>query len=277
MNYIEIEFNLSPLLPAREVLVAELAELGFESFDETDNGVKAYIQETEWNDVLLENLMTAQIEGLSWSWKKNIIEATNWNAEWERNFDPIVVDEKCLIRAPFHASNQDFPHIITIEPKMSFGTGHHNTTFLMVSEMFSLDFNGKIVLDMGSGTGVLAILAEQLGAVDIDAIDIDEWAFENAVENVERNSAQHVKCFKGGAELLGEKKYDIVLANINRNILIADMKAYAEVLKSSGRILFSGFYEQDIPLLVEEGKRNNLHLEKQRSKGEWCLLSMIKA
>lgn len=276
MNYIEIDFSLEPLLPAREVLVAELAELGFESFDEAETGVKAYIQEDQWNESLLENLMTADIEGLQWSWSKHVIEATNWNAEWEKNFEPIVVDDKCLIRAPFHNVNEQYDYVITIEPKMSFGTGHHNTTYLMVSEMLGIDFKNKVVLDMGSGTGVLAILAEQLGAQDVDAIDIDEWAFENAKENMNRNLVSHIQCFQGGAELLSGKKYDVILANINRNILLADMVSYANALITDGVILFSGFYSQDIPLLIEEGRKHGLQEKGNRSKGEWCLLHMIK-
>jgi ribosomal protein L11 methyltransferase len=277
MNYLEVEFTLRPLLPAREVLVAELADRGFDSFDETDEGVKAYIPVDSWNDETLEDLMTEGIEEQEISWTIKVIEATNWNAEWEKNFEPIIVDGRCLIRAPFHEEGEAFDYVITIEPKMSFGTGHHSTTHLMISEMLQTNFADQTVLDMGSGTGVLAILAEKLGATDIDAIDIDEWAFENAEENKMRNGATRITCYQGGAELLGKKVYDTILANINRNILLRDMHAYAAVLKSGGMILFSGFYSQDIPYLLEEGAKHGLTEVGRRELNEWNLLSMKKA
>lgn len=276
MNYIEVHFVLDPLLPAREVLVAELAERGFDSFDETEDGVKAYIPSENWQDETLEDLMTERIENQKMEWSIHLIESMNWNAEWEKNFEPIIVDDRCLIRAPFHEVTEKYEFTVTIEPKMSFGTGHHNTTFLMVSEIMKTELKDQIVLDMGSGTGVLAILAEKRGAKEVDAIDVDEWAYENALENLERNHCTKINCYRGGAELLGEKIYDVILANINRNILLADMHAYAHVLKPGGVILFSGFYRQDIPLLIEEGIKHGLDFISDREKEEWCLLKMRK-
>jgi len=276
MNYQEVTFILDPLLPAREVLVAELAELGFESFVETDEGVKAYIVSSDWNEGLLAELMTSQMEDQKIEWNSSEIEAINWNAEWEKSFDPIIVDNKCLIRAPFHEVEGSFEYVINIEPKMSFGTGHHSTTHLMIGEMMNMDWKGKHVLDMGAGTAVLAILAEMMGAESSDAIDIDEWAYLNSIENLERNNCSRIKSYQGGAELLTEQVYDTILANINRNILLRDMKEYVKVLKTGGEILFSGFYVQDIPELERVGGELGLKLVLQRERNEWCLLKMIK-
>lgn len=276
MNYQEVTFVLEPLLPAREVLVAELAELGFESFVETEDGVKAYIVRGDWNEGLLSDLMTSQIEDQKIEWTSIEIEAVNWNAEWEKSFDPIIVDNRCLIRAPFHEVEGSFEYVINIEPKMSFGTGHHSTTHLMIGEMMNMDWNGKSVLDMGAGTAVLAILAEMMGAESADAIDIDEWAYLNSLENLERNNCTRIKSYQGGAELLTDQQYDIILANINRNILLRDMKEYVKVLKTGGEILFSGFYVQDIPELERVGGELGLKLVLQRERNEWCLLKMIK-
>jgi ribosomal protein L11 methyltransferase len=273
MNYVEVSFLLDPILPAREVLMAELAELGFESFVESEEGLTAYIQQPDWNEGLLEGLMTSSIPDLKISWEVKTIEATNWNAEWEKSFDPISVDGACLIRAPFHEIQGDYKFVITIEPKMSFGTGHHATTHLIISEMLQMEWEGLDVLDMGSGTAVLAILAEKKGARDIDAIDIDEWAFENAEENASRNDCSKIRCLLGGAELLGDKKYDIILANINRNILLRDMHLYRAVLKDGGKILFSGFYEQDVVELEKVATPLGLKIQNKRLMNEWCMLS----
>jgi ribosomal protein L11 methyltransferase len=273
MNYVEVSFLLDPILPAREVLMAELAELGFESFVESEEGLTAYIQQPDWNEGLLEGLMTSSIPDLKMSWEVKTIEATNWNAEWEKSFDPISVDGACLIRAPFHEIQGDYKFVITIEPKMSFGTGHHATTHLIISEMLQMEWEGLDVLDMGSGTAVLAILAEKMGARDIDAIDIDEWAFENAEENAKRNDCSKIRCLLGGAELLGDKKYDVILANINRNILLRDMNLYRAVLKDGGKILFSGFYEQDVIELEKVATPLGLKIQNKRLMNEWCMLS----
>jgi ribosomal protein L11 methyltransferase len=273
MNYVEVSFLLDPILPAREVLMAELAELGFESFVESEEGLTAYIQQPDWNEGLLEGLMTSSIPDVKISWEIITIEATNWNAEWEKSFDPISVDGACLIRAPFHEIQGDYKFVITIEPKMSFGTGHHATTHLIISEMLQMEWEGLDVLDMGSGTAVLAILAEKMGARDIDAIDIDEWAFENAEENAKRNDCSKIHCLLGGAELLGDKKYDIILANINRNILLRDMHLYRAVLKDGGKILFSGFYEQDVVELEKVATPLGLKIQNKRLRNEWCMLS----
>lgn len=273
MNYYELEFDLNPVLPAREVLIAELAERGFESFVETDHGLKAYIGEPSFDNLLLENLMTIEIPDLKYSFVKTLIPDRNWNEEWEKNFDPIIVNDQCLIKAPFHTGLPKFEFEILIEPKMSFGTGHHATTHLIIEKMLKMEFENQNVLDMGCGTGVLAILAEMKGASSTDAIDIDDWAFENTLENIERNSCKHINVIQGGAESIPSNAfYDIILANINRNILTSDMWLYAQHMKSGSQILLSGFYTSDISELDGVAHGLGLKRQDQNSREEWCML-----
>jgi ribosomal protein L11 methyltransferase len=273
MNYVEVNVVLQPLLPAREVLVVELAERGFESFVETDNGVKAYIQEPDFSSHLLEGLMTADIPEQQLEITTAVIADQNWNAQWESSFEPILVDDQCLIRAPFHSDENKYPYTITIEPKMSFGTGHHATTHLIVSAMLSLDCTGKTVLDMGCGTGVLALLAEMRGSKAIDAIDIDEWAYENTLENIERNGCKHIRTIRGGAEVIPtDARYDLILANINRNILTRDMHAYVACMKPGASILFSGFYESDQPEIRACAEGLGLKFVEAHARNEWTMM-----
>jgi ribosomal protein L11 methyltransferase len=273
MNYVEVTALLNPLLPAREVLVVELAERGFESFVETEHGVKAYIQEPDFTPQLLEGLMTADIPEQRLDITTVVIVDQNWNAQWESSFDPIIVDDQCLIRAPFHAVEKIYPYTITIEPKMSFGTGHHATTHLIVSAMLSMDCNGKAVLDMGCGTGVLAILAEMRGSMQIDAIDIDEWAYENTIENVERNACKHIRTLQGGADAIpADVMYDLILANINRNILTRDMHLYVQHMKPDASILLSGFYESDQPEIRNAAESLGLKFVSSNLRNEWTMM-----
>jgi ribosomal protein L11 methyltransferase len=276
MNYVEVTAVLQPLLPAREVLVVELAELGFESFVETEDGVKAYIQEPDFNPQLLEGLMTAEMPEQKLEISTAVIADQNWNAQWESSFEPILVDEQCLIRAPFHAVEKEYPYTITIEPKMSFGTGHHATTHLIVSAMLPKDCTGKTVLDMGCGTGVLAILAEMRGSKNIDAIDIDEWAYENTLENIERNGCKHIRTIKGGAEAIpAEAQYDLILANINRNILTRDMHLYVAHMNPGASILFSGFYESDQSEIRTAAESLGLTFVNASLRNEWTMMHFI--
>lgn len=277
MNYCELEFSLNPLLPAREVLIAELAERGFESFVETEEGLKAYIPEKDFSDELLSGLATSNIQGLEMTHSKIIIEDRNWNEEWEKNFSPIIVDDLCLIRAPFHEGLSPLKYNIVIEPKMSFGTGHHETTHLVASEMMKFGFDGKRVLDMGCGTGILAILARMLGAKECDAIDIDEWSYENTLENVARNNMTNIRTILGGADAIpAPGNYDVILANINRNILVRDMEFYTNSLSIGGHIFFSGFYTYDKEEIDKRAGSLGLSLISEQSKNEWCVLKYTK-
>lgn len=273
--YIEYVFEVSPKEPATEILIAELGEIGFESFVESEYGVTAYIQKNDWKENILEDVFILKSEAFSINFKYNEIAQTNWNAEWEKNFNPIKVDDLVSIRAPFH-TNPNLKYDIVIEPKMSFGTGHHETTHMMVQHLLNLDLADKKVLDMGCGTGILAIFAEMKGAQPIDAIDIDAWCYENSIENVERNNCKNISVYEGDAALLDNKKYDVIIANINRNILLNDMKKFTKCLNEEGVLLLSGFYKEDIPVIDLEVSKYGLTLNKTIKRNNWVALQYQK-
>ncbi len=275
MDYLKIEFKLSPLLPAREILYADLGELPFESFEETDEGLCAYIPAKDFKEEMLSDLMVSKLPNQTVEVGKEVIEQQNWNAVWESNFEPIVVNEKCVIRAPFH-DKAEVEYDIVISPQMSFGTGHHETTFLIANELFSMNLKEKSLLDMGCGTGVLAIIAHKLGAKPIEAIDIEEWAYENTLDNNRLNDVEGMKVFQGDADLLKGKKFDIILANINRNILTQDMGRYSESLNTGGLILFSGFYDTDLPVIELSANENGLVFVKNEVKNSWTMAVFMK-
>ncbi|MFO7672745.1 MAG: 50S ribosomal protein L11 methyltransferase [Lutibacter sp.] len=273
--YISYTFKVSPKEPATEILIAELGEVGFESFVENEEGVEAFIQKTDWNAQVLDDIYVLKSGEFQISYEMQEIEQTNWNIEWEKNFNPIQVDGLVSIRAPFH-ENPNLKYDIVIEPKMSFGTGHHETTHMMVQHLLDLDVAGKKVLDMGCGTGILAIFAEMKGAKPIDAIDIDNWCYQNSLENVERNNCKDISVYEGDASLLKDKKYDVIIANINRNILLNDMQVYASCLNDNGVILLSGFYKEDIPVIDAEVSKYGLKLDKQIERNNWVALKYVK-
>ena len=273
--YIAYEFSLSPRDPATEILIAELGDVGFESFVEHDNGVTAYIQKIEWNPNILDNLYVLGSNEFKISFSYFEVIKTNWNKEWEKNFNPIQVDNLVSIRAPFH-KNPSLKFDIVIEPKMSFGTGHHETTHMMIQHLLALDLENKKVLDMGCGTGILAIFAEKKGAQPIDAIDIDNWCYQNSLENIQRNGCNHITVLEGDSSLLKQKKYDIIIANINRNILISDMKTYTECLNKNGILLLSGFYKEDVIIIENEVTKHGLSFENLLQKNNWVALKFMK-
>ncbi|SDH01988.1 50S ribosomal protein L11 methyltransferase [Psychroflexus sediminis] len=273
MIYIEYKFTIHPLQPGRDILLAELGELPFESFEDYSNGLLAYIDESEDKADLLEDIHILKSEEFKVSYEKTKIEQVNWNEEWEKNFHPIHIDTRCTIRAPFHPKTDSEIDII-IEPKMSFGTGHHATTYQISELLLEENCEEKRVLDMGCGTGVLGILADIRGAKSVDYIDIDPWCVENTEENLERNSCKG-NVILGGAEKI-EKEYDLILANINRNILLADMVSYASHLVSGGVIYFSGFYEEDLKLIQEEALKNGLAFIKNQVKENWVAAKFTK-
>ncbi len=273
--YVEYQFTILPLQPWNDVLIAQLGEVGFESFVETEKGVTGYVLKSLDNDAILNNVELMSNELVDIAFAKADIAPTNWNAEWEKNFNPITVDNRCEVRAPFHEP-AGVEYDIVIEPKMSFGTGHHQTTHMMIQHLLKEDLKGMNVLDMGSGTGVLAILAQMRGATAVDAIDIDTWCYENALENVERNNAGNVKVILGGAEQLDEKIYDFIIANINRNILLQDIPRYGNSLKPGGTILFSGFYTEDLELIKEACRNIGINYHSHIVRDNWVGLKMIK-
>jgi len=254
-----------------EILIAELGSVGFESFTENENGVTAYIQKKDWHGDILEDIQLLQSEEVKIGYKMEEIEQVNWNSEWEKNFEAIQVDDLVSIRAPFH-DNPNLKYDIVIEPKMSFGTGHHETTHLMIQHLTDLDLEKKTVLDMGCGTGILAIFAEMKGAKKLDAIDIDDWCYKNSLENVERNHCKNISVYKGDASLLENKRYDVIIANINRNILMQDIPVYVKNLNKNGILLLSGFYVKDIPIINKVAIKNKLQLEKQLERNSWVAL-----
>src|SRR5690554_1541854 len=277
MQYTRVSFTYNPPTETvRDVLSAMLAEAGFNAFMDKETMLEAYIpseiyRAEEVDRVLAEFPMESTI-----SYEAEEIEDRDWNEEWEKNyFRPIAIHNKLCIHSSFHEPEGNYPYRIMIDPKMSFGTGHHQTTRLMLEELLNMDLTGKTVLDMGCGTGVLAILASMKGAVGITAIDIDEWAYSNAVENARLNNIQNIAVKQGGAELLVKEKkmYDVVTANISRNILLEDIPTYAKVLKRHGWLFISGFYQHDIPLLKTVAEEVGLTFQHTTEMGEWVAVA----
>jgi ribosomal protein L11 methyltransferase len=276
MNYLEFKFVIEPAQPASEILIAELGMAGFESFVENEDGITAYIPAEEYEAETMSGIHILQSGEFDISFTQSEIEQVNWNVEWEKNFHPIVVNEECAVRAPFHPK-PDVTYDIVIEPKMSFGTGHHATTHMMIEFLFKYDLKGKTVLDMGCGTGVLAIVAEKRGAKKVEAIDIDNWCYQNTLENVERNDCEKISVFEGAAELLEGRSYDVIIANINRNILLDDMRTYDKSLNAGGELYLSGFYAKDIPVIKEECEKYGLQYNDYTERDEWVALRFLKA
>ena len=265
MNYIEYDFTVFPTEMGAEILMAELAEVGFDSFEDTPTGIKAYIPKDSWNEHILRDIYLLSNPEFTISYQITEIEQVNWNEEWEKNFSPIVVEDLCTVRANFHpVPNTRYDIVIT--PKMSFGTGHHETTYMMLQQLLPLSLEGTKVLDMGCGTGILAIMAALRGARDITAIDIDPWCVENATENVQQNNCSFITIKEGDVSLIAGEQYNLILANINRNILLSDIPAYTQALFPEGLLLVSGFYEEDLPAIKEKCQEVGLtylsHIER---------------
>lgn len=274
MNYIGYHFEIEPLQPGSDILIAELGEEGFESFVETEKGISAFIQKKDWHKDILKNIQILSSGEFRITFTYEEIEQVNWNTEWEKNFEPIRVNDTVSVRASFHEKT-DLQYDIVIEPKMSFGTGHHETTHLMIQQLLALDLKDKTVLDMGSGTGILAIMAELRGAKSVDAIDIDDWCYENALENATRNNCTKIRVFKGDAALLAEKNYDMIIANINRNVLINDLPVYNKCLNKGGVLLLSGFYREDIPFIKKAATGLGLKESDVLEKNNWISLKFV--
>jgi len=279
MHYIALHFQRTggslDAQIAREILVAELGAVGFESFTETDDGgLSAYIQSDDWVEGMLEEVQILSSDEVEFKVERENIEQVNWNEEWEKNFEPIEVQGKVSVRAPFHGGKQ-LEYNIVIEPKMSFGTGHHETTHLMIEHLLEIDLREKKVLDMGCGTGILAIFSEMRGASEVEAIDIDPWCYENSVENAARNSCRKIKVFEGDAGLLKEQQFDVVIANINRNILLDDMSSYVKCLKPGGLLLLSGFYREDMEQIGRKAEELGLKLLDEKERNRWVGLKYV--
>jgi ribosomal protein L11 methyltransferase len=272
--YLGYHFTIEPKELGSEILIAELGELPFESFVETDFGVTAYIQKSLWHEGLLDDLFVLQSNEFTASYTVEEIEQINWNEAWEKNFEPIDVDGICHIRAPFHPKTEAQFDIV-IEPKMSFGTGHHETTHMMIQHLLEMDVPGKATLDMGCGTAILAILASMKGADPIDAIDIDNWCYLNSIENAERNHINNIKVYEGDASMLVNQKYDLIIANINRNILLNDMSRYVACMNPNSTLLLSGFYDEDIPAIDACCTELGLTYVKKFERNKWVSLKYV--
>lgn len=275
MEYIEIQCHYPDGFPGEETLPVLLGEIGFESFMETDEGVmSAYIPSENFSEEALNEMLASLPEKIRY--EKTIIPDQNWNAVWESNFEPVRIDENCIVRAPFHEKQNDIEFELIIEPRMAFGTAHHETTFQMLQLLLKEDVTGKTVLDMGCGTGIIAILAEKKGAASVTAIDNDEWAYNNTCDNLKINNTKTIKPLLGDASLLGDEYFDVIFANINRNILLQDMKTYCNVLKNNGTIFFSGFYTEDNEAIRKEAEKYGLHAENWVEKNNWVAAKFRK-
>ncbi len=268
-HFIEIDVDVNETFG--EIIMAELAELGFDSFIDKENGILGYIDGDLFEDMAVKQVFETYSSrtNLHYSFKK--VERENWNSQWESNFSPISVDDKIHVRATFHEPN-DFPIEIIITPKMSFGTGHHETTHQVMSLQLEVDHAHKTVLDVGTGTGILAILAMKLGAKSVHAFDIDEWSVENTIENLELNNIKNVSVSLGTIQDQTAVQYDIVLANINRNILLDEIPLYVTFMKAGAHLFVSGFYEHDAIDIIAKATECGLKLIQQKSKNKWAAI-----
>jgi ribosomal protein L11 methyltransferase len=274
MKYYEITITFSEVFPWKDIFVSLLADLGCESFadGESDDIVLAYIPEAHYNEENIRAFFEQKRSQTNFQYAIQEIEQQNWNAVWESNYEPVLIAGRCFIRAPFHEHNPKAEYEIVIEPKMSFGTAHHETTSLMIEFLLEEELQNRSVLDMGAGTGILAILSHKRGAFPITAIDNDEWAYLNNIENNTRNSADVIQVKLGDASLLSEnEKHDIIIANINRNILLNDLPVYVKSLNKTGVIFLSGFYiGEDLEMITQKCNELGLQLVSVKEKNRWC-------
>ncbi len=256
-----------------EILMAEIAETGFDTFMENDKGFEAYVEAENFDKQLLEEIRERYNQQTAVIFYQDRIQKKNWNEEWEKSYEPVIVDDACIIRANFHQPSKQYPYDIVITPKMSFGTGHHATTYLMVKSQLEIDHTNKRVMDAGCGTAVLSVMASKRGASFVDAFDIDAWSIENGKENAEVNHCNNIRIRQGKiSELKFEEPFEIILANINKNILLMEMPYYFAYLKPGGLLLLSGFYEHDIPDLLAKAEKEGLTLVNHRVHETWATL-----
>lgn len=274
MDYIEVNFEIDTNSPEMEIIMAQLAEVEYESFMESEDGLLAYVQVDNFNEPLLAKMVSSIQPQLRYSFKT--IQERNWNAVWESNYDPVTIKDQVYIRAPFHETNPAIKYEILVDPKMSFGTAHHETTSLMIELLIGEEMNEKKVLDMGCGTGILAILSEMMGAAEIDAIDNDEWAYNNSLENVEKNNCKKINVQLGDVSAMKTVGYEYILANINRNVLLKDIAMYATHIVKNGILLLSGFYTEDLDMIVSSANDNNLSLDFNLVKNNWVAAKFVK-
>ena len=273
--YIEYSFSIMPKTPWEDILNAELQELPFESFLTTEQGLNAYVPIDLHFDNFLESIKLLKHPGVDIQYSIKEIAPENWNAKWEAEFHPITIADHCIIRADFH-ENQGKQYEIIINPKMSFGTGHHPTTHMMLEYVLEESLSNQRVLDMGCGTGVLGILASKKGARIVDAIDYDPWCVENTIENATKNDCKNIRAIQASSLEENKSEYDFIFANINRNILMDQISSYSKALKPSGKLFFSGFYLKDIEALQKKCESEYLTLVFTKERETWCALKFVK-
>jgi ribosomal protein L11 methyltransferase len=278
MDYIELNISIVPRDPWSEILTSELSELGFDSFVDTENGIQAYgpVDNVDLDHVIKNSIMSDTDSDFVLSYDQKVIPHQNWNAQWESDFHPVEVEDLLTILAPFHSKDDRKGMIVEIQPQMSFGTGHHQTTWLMSKALFEIGAMPEKVLDMGTGTGVLAIIAENLGAKTLVGIDIEDWTVINARENVERNNCKNIEILFGDVDLIAGQTFGLIIANINKNVLKAHIESYSIALNKDGTLLLSGFFDSDVEELVTFAA--DFHLEKQKvySKEGWAGIQLVK-
>jgi len=275
MDYLEFNFKVAPKQPWTDLLVTELAEIGFESFVDETEGTLAYIQVNNFKENNLKEVSVLNMPEVTVTFTQKTIPSQNWNETWESAFDPIEINDKCWIRAPFH-SVDNRPFDVLISPQMAFGTGHHETTFLISQILFNIPIQNKTVLDMGCGTGVLALLAEKLGALNVLAIDIDEYAYENTVLNLSLNKSEKITVEKGDATTIGNRQFEIIIANINKNILMNDMQTYERALLPNAQLFLSGFFKTDVEELTAYAEKLGLQFVNSVQKNDWAMIQLQK-
>ena len=276
MKYIEVDIEIEKSEVFSDIVVARLNEIEFETFLENENGVRCYIQAILFDKKKLDIELDKIKKFTKLNFNINHVAQKNWNEEWEKNFKPVQINSNCLIRSEFHKNNGNFKDEIIITPKMSFGTGHHETTFLMINELYNLDLNDKSILDMGSGTGVLSIVASKNGAKQVVGIDIDEWAFQNSIDNAKLNNTENISFLHGDIKLIENQDFDIILANINRNIIEKDIEEYYNLLSDKGDLLISGFLVEDVDFIINLSINNRFNVINKKNKGQWSMVHLRK-
>lgn len=257
-----------------DILIAELSDQAYDGFLETEQGFETYCDATAFDESLLRHVFDKYQTQVTISYTLEEVEEQNWNEDWEKNFEPIIVEDQCVVRASFHAAQPSYPYEIVINPKMSFGTGHHATTYLMLLQQLAIEQQDRRVMDVGCGTGILSIMAVKRGASYVLAFDIDEWAVSNGQENIVLNHCDSVELWQGTVAQVGDRKpFDLILANINRNVLLEEIPYYVRHLSDRGQLLLSGFYEEDIPAITQVATSQGLTLARQMARDTWaCLL-----
>jgi len=278
MDYIQVTFSFNSIQEyQKDLLIAELADIGFDTFEDTTTGFDAFIVASQFNETSLNDVLMGFGDELQYTYTINSIEPQNWNEEWEKNFSPLIINEDCYVRATFHEHQLQYKYEIVIDPKMAFGTGHHQTTTMMMQYILETDVKDKVVLDMGAGTGILGILAAKKGAKEIVAIDNDEVCYRSAIENAALNDITNLSSLCGSKETIPPVEFDLILANINRNILLDQIASYAAVLKNKGTILFSGFYEQpDLEMIKTHCADFKLNYIDHKKIGDWVAAQFLK-